>query len=92
MEFSKKNFWNNDQGFIWLLALVLLFLVLMQFRQVILTELILIRIVFFIFMIVAIGSSLLSSIGKKLGYAVSAALLLFGFGLSQTTSSALHIA
>lgn len=88
---TKKNLWSNDQGFIWLLSAVIIILVLLQFRQFVLGELLLIRIGFFIFMIVAIASSLLSDTGKKLGYAVSTLLLLFGFILTQSKSSGVII-
>ncbi len=84
---SPKNFWNNDHGFVWLLGIMLATVIMTQFSVGFMwAEMLFIRIGFFIFMVIAIGASLLSPTSKKVGNGVSLALLIFSFVLVEDDS------
>jgi len=81
-----KRFWDNDKGFLWLLGFVLLFIVATQFSVGQSVDMILVRLSFFVFTVVAIASSVLSKQSKRVGYVVALALLTVGLSLLKISN------
>ena len=73
-----KRFWDNDKGFLWLLALTLLFIISTQFSVGQVADTFLVRLGFFAFTVLAISASVLSRRYKTIGYGVAIALLSLG--------------
>ena len=74
---TKKNIWQKDQGFIWMLAISLIALINTQFTESVFGEnKFILRSCFFIFTIVAVKSSELSRLSKLTGYFIACVLIL----------------
>lgn len=76
-----KHFWDNDKGFIWLLAFMVILIVTSQLSAGLIANLLIVRIGFFAFTIIAIASSVLSLRSKATGYGVAVAVFLMGISL-----------
>ncbi len=73
----KHNIWENDKGFVWMLAITVLSLITSQLDEgVILESKFFARASFFLFTIIAVWSSALATMGKSIGYAIASILLL----------------
>ena len=82
---SINNIWKNDQGFIWMLVVTVLSLITSQLSDGIIGESRFVaRFSFFLFTIIAIRSSALSSTGKVLGYVIALLLLLIAIAMIRT--------
>jgi hypothetical protein len=72
-----NNLWKDDKGFIWMLGVSIISLVSSQFPTgFIIESKFVVRIAFFLFIILAIQSSALRRVGKSIGYLMAGALLL----------------
>lgn len=78
-----KSFWDNDRGFTWLLVFMIFLIVKSQLSAGLSTDLLIVRIMFFVFTIIAIASSILSPRSKRIGYGVALAVLLMGITLIE---------
>lgn len=88
----RSNLWRGDIGFIWMLVISLLVLISTQVTESIFGgDKLIVRIGFFLFTLVAIKSSALSSIGKSIGYTISAAILSLAIVLTQSESQGLSL-
>lgn len=89
---SIKNFWAKDSGFVWLLALMVATIISNQFSiGIVWAEFFVIRLSFFLFTIIAIASSALSSTTKNVGYAVAILLLVFALVMIDSSNKLLII-
>jgi hypothetical protein len=89
---TRSNLWKDDKGFIWMLVISLLILISTQVTESIFGgDKLLVRFGFFVFTLVAVKSSALSTIGKSIGYTISAAILLLAIVLTQTESQGLSL-
>jgi len=71
-----KNLWKDDKGFMWMLAVSILSLVSTQINTgLILESKLIVRVGYFLFIVIAIKSSSLGFTGKSVGYAVRSCLL-----------------
>jgi Ion channel len=71
-----KNLWKDDKGFMWMLAVSILSLVSTQINTgLILESKFIVRVGYFLFIVIAIKSSSLGFTGKSVGYAVGSCLL-----------------
>lgn len=84
-----EHFWDNDKGFLWMLAIALVFIIATQFSVGHSTDMILVRISFFVLTVIAIGSSVLSMRAKYIGYGVAVALLTLGLSMVKASSPTL---
>lgn len=72
-----QNIWENDRGFVWMLVIAVLSLITSQLSEGVFFEgKLMVRAGFFLFTIIAVRSSSLSSIRKSIGYAIASTLLL----------------
>jgi hypothetical protein len=92
MRASNNNLWKDDKGFIWMLVISIITLISTQLTEGIVGQnKIFVRTGFFLFTLVAVKSSSLSTTGKSFGYAISAAILLLAIVLVQTESQGLNL-
>jgi len=79
-----KDFWKNDWGFIWLLGFTVIAVAAAQFTTgtAVWAELLAVRFSLFVFTVVVIASSAISSRHKIIGYTVAVALLILAFFLA----------
>jgi len=74
---SKNNIWENDKGFLWMLAITLVSLISTQITIGIIWEnKFILRVGFFLFTLVAIKSSSLRNVGKLIGISIASTMLL----------------
>jgi hypothetical protein len=74
---TNHNIWQNDQGFVWMLAITILSLITSQLDEgVFLESKFFVRGCFFLFTVIAVRSSALSALGKSIGYTIASMLLL----------------
>jgi hypothetical protein len=80
-----RNIWQNDSGFIWMLIISILTLISSQLTDGVIGESrFIVRVGFFLFAVIAIKSSALSSTGKLIGYVIPFLLLLLAIGMIRT--------
>ncbi len=79
------NIWKNDKGFIWMLVITVLTIISSQLTEGIIWESKFIaRFGFFLFTLIAIRSSALSSVGKSIGYGIASSLLVLAIAMIRT--------
>jgi len=72
-----QNMWKDDKGFVWMFAISIITLITIQLTGGFTWEGKFIhRTGFFLFTLIAVRSSLLSSVGKLVGYGIASAILL----------------
>jgi Ion channel len=77
-----RNIWQNDLGFIWMLVIAILILISSQLTDGVIGESrFIVRLGFFLFAIIAVRSSALSSTGKFIGYVIPLLLLLLAIAM-----------
>ena len=73
----RKNLWKDDKGFIWMLAISILALISTQITTGILVESkFIVRVIYFLFTVIAINSSSLRFSGKAIGYTIACSLMM----------------
>ncbi len=86
----KTNIWENDRGFIWMLAITLLTLISSQLTEGIIWETkFIVRTGFFLFTIIAVRSSVLPGYGKLIGYIISSLLMLLAIAMIRSETQGL---
>ncbi|HEY3404687.1 MAG TPA: potassium channel family protein [Ohtaekwangia sp.] len=89
---SFRNIWKNDKGFTWMLAVTIITLISTQFTHGITGEgKFSLRLGFFLFTLIAVRSSSLSSFGKLIGYIISTATLILAVIMIGTEPPYLHL-
>jgi hypothetical protein len=82
---SNNNMWKNDKGFIWMLVITVLSLISTQLPEGIIWEnKFIVRLGFFLFILIAIRASSLSNTRKSIGYIIASILLLLAIAMIWT--------
>ncbi|MEQ1587584.1 MAG: potassium channel family protein [Cyclobacteriaceae bacterium] len=82
---SIDNMWKSDKGFVWMLVISILTLISSQLTDGVIGESrFIVRVGFFLFAVIAIKSSALSSVGKLIGYIIPFLLLLLAIAMIRT--------
>jgi hypothetical protein len=87
-----KNIWKDDKGFIWMLVISLLILFSTQLTDGIFGQSkFIMRVGFFLFTVIAIRGSTLSTTGKLIGYVMGAGTLLLAVVMLGSETSTLNL-
>ncbi len=86
-----KNLWENDKGFVGMLAISIILLIISQLTEGILWQSkFIIRLGFFFFTLIAVKSSSLSNVGKTIGYTIAFATMILALAMIRVEAHGLN--
>lgn len=89
---TARNIWKTETGFIWMLAIAVLSMISTQFTEGILWQSkFILRAGFFLFMLIAVRSSSVSSLGKSIGYTIATSILLLAIVMIRKETQWLNL-